>query len=323
MSSILVVTEVNKGAFRKASYEVVSEARKLADAQGGSVSALVIGSGIESLAAELGAYGADTVLTADNEALANYNPDNYRDVILGAVEAKSANLILLPATPQGRDVAARVGAKLDAGVVADCVAIEFDGDKLVVERPLYAGKVIAKVAVSSAVKIASLRPNIFSASDAAGKAGAVEALALPDLTARQTLVEFKDSGSSKVDLTEADTIVTGGRGLKEPGNFQMLEDLADELGGVVGATRAAVDAGWRPQTEQVGQTGKTVSPNLYMMFGASGSIQHWAGMSGAKCIVAVNKDEAAPIMEKADYSIVGDIFEVVPALLEEIKKVRG
>lgn len=323
MSTILVVTEINKGAFRKPSFEVVSEARRIADTDGGSVTALVIGSGVEGLAAELGAYGADAVLTADSEVLAAYNPDNFRDVILKAVESKNVDLVLLPATPQGRDVAARIGAKLDAGVVADCVSIQLEGNQLVVERPVYAGKAIAKVAVKSAIKIASLRPNIFAATTDAGKSAAVEVLALPEFAAKQTLKEFKDSGSTKVDLTEADSIVTGGRGMKDPANFQMLEDLAAVLGGVVGATRAAVDAGWCPQSDQVGQTGKTVSPNLYMMFGASGSIQHWAGMSGAKCIVAVNRDEAAPIMEKADYSIVGDLFEVLPVLIEEVKKVRG
>ncbi|NQT23967.1 electron transfer flavoprotein subunit alpha/FixB family protein [candidate division KSB1 bacterium] len=321
MSAILVITEYKNGEIRKPSLEVLGEARRAANGSGAKVVALVIGSGIDG--SGLGAYGADVVLTADHDALASYNPDFYKTVAVQAVKSQNADVELMAATDMGKDLASRIAAKLDAGLASDCLSLEI-GDALTAKRPMYAGKAIATVAVKSAIKIATLRPNMFAVEGPdESKSAAVEALELPELTSKQTVKEVRSSSDAKMDLTEADVIVTGGRGMKDPANFVMLEELADLLGGVSGATRAAVDAGWCPQSDQVGQTGKTVSPNLYFMIGASGSIQHWAGMSNAKCIVAVNKDTAAPIMEKADYSIVGDLFEVVPAMIEEIKKIRG
>jgi electron transfer flavoprotein alpha subunit len=324
MAAVLVVTDQNKGAFRKVSLEVISEARRIADKTGGQVVALVIGSEIDALAAIPAKYGADVVLIADHADLSAYVPGTYLEIVLKAVESKGAGIILMPESAMGIDLAPRVAARLNAGLAADCLSITVQGDAFEAERPMYAGKVITRVSVNSKVKVATLRPNIFKVQDPDdSKSASVEKLALPDVQPKMSQKELRADQGSKMDLTEAEIIVTGGRGMKGPENFKSLEQLAELLGGTVGATRAAVDAGWRPQTDQVGQTGKTVSPKLYMMFGASGSIQHWAGMSGAKCIVAVNKDPNAPIVSKADYSIVADLFEVVPVLTEEIKKIRG
>ncbi|MBN1783070.1 electron transfer flavoprotein subunit alpha/FixB family protein [bacterium] len=322
--TIIAVTEQHQGELKKPGFEVISEARRLADGCGGKVIAVVLGSGIDGLTASPAHYGADAVIKADDQKLASYHPDYYAAVIRNAAESVQAGLILMPATDMGKDLAPRVAAMLDAGLAQDCLKLELKGDVLEAERPMYAGKAIARVAVRSKVKVATLRPNVIAAAAPdASKSAPVEALTVPDTAAKLNVVSVKKAEGASLDVAEADIIVTGGRGMKDAGNFKLLETLAGILGGAVGATRAAVDAGWRPHADQVGQTGKTVSPNLYMMFGASGSIQHWAGMSGAKCIVAVNKNPEAPIMEKADYSIVGDLFEVVPALTEAIQKIKG
>jgi electron transfer flavoprotein alpha subunit len=321
---ILVVTEQINGQFRKASFEVISEARRIADKNSGKVAALVVGSGIDNLASIPAKYGADVVLIADHEKLSSYNPDLYVEIVTKAVGSQGAEIILIPESAVGGDLAPRMAARLEAGLVSDCLSLNVDGEKFEAEHPMYAGKTIARISIHSKVKVATLRPNIFKVVNPNdSKSASVEKLPVPDIAPKTSRKTFRADEGSKLDLTEAEIIVTGGRGMKGPEHFNLLEDLAKALDGVVGATRAVVDAGWRPQTDQVGQTGKTVSPNLYMMFGASGAIQHWAGMSGAKCIVAVNKDPNAPIVSKADYSIVGDLFEIVPVLTEEIRKIRG
>jgi electron transfer flavoprotein alpha subunit len=322
--TILVITEQSKGAFRKPSFEVISEARRIADRAGGRVAALVIGSGLKDLISIPARYGADTVLVADNEKLENYSPDYYRELVIHAVQSQGADIILMPATTFGRDLAPRIAARLEAGLASDCLQLFVETDSFEARRPMYAGKAIAKVSIHSKIKMATLRPNIFPILDPdESRTAQAETIPVPELSSGMKLKEFRAAAGAKIDLTEAQIIITGGRGMRGPEHFKLLEDLADLLGGAVGATRAVVDGGWRPHSEQVGQTGKTVSPNLYMLFGASGSIQHWAGMSGAKFIVAVNKDPEAPIIAKADYSIIGDLFEVVPALTEEIRKLRG
>ena len=322
--NILVVTEQINGELRKPSLEAISEARRIADKSGGQAIALIMGSGIDKLSSIPAQYGADKVLMADDEKLGTGNTDVSAAVVKTAAESNGVEIILMPATTQGRDLAPKVAVQLDAGLAEDCLDLQIEGGQFKAVRPMYAGKVIATVVILSDIKIATLRPNLFEASEPdSSRSASVESLSVPDVSPKSTLKEFKSAGGTKMDLTEADIIVTGGRGMKNPENFGQLEELADLLGGVVGSTRAAVDAGFRPHSDQVGQTGKTVTPNLYMMFGASGAIQHWAGMSGAKCIVAVNKDPEAPIMGKADYSILGDLFEVVPVLTAEIKKIKG
>jgi electron transfer flavoprotein alpha subunit len=319
----LVVTDIINGEFRKVSLEALSEARRLVGT-GGHVTALMIGLGLDQLKEIPAQYGADIVIITDDPQVKGYNPDRYTDTVQRAAELKQANVILIPATDMGKDLAPRVAARLDAGLAEDCLKLTLNGDRLEADRPMFAGKVISRVAVLSKIKIATLRPNVFALSEPeSSRSGIVETLDVQTGESKLNLKELRESASAKMDISEAEIIVTGGRGMKGPENFGILETLASLLGGAVGATRAAVDAGWRPHSDQVGQTGKTVTPDLYIMFGASGSIQHWAGMSGAKCIVAVNKNPEAPIISKADYSIVADLFDVVPVLTEEIRKIRG
>jgi electron transfer flavoprotein alpha subunit len=323
MSTVLVVSEVKNGQIRKSSLEAVTAARKLADGRAASVSVLHVAAaaGNEQTYA---AYGADRVLAVVDGSLENYHADLYKRIVLDAIQKSGADVVLLAASNMGRDLAPRVAAGLQATCVSDVTAIAGEGDSLVVQKPMYAGKILAKLQVSGVVKIVSLRPGVFPAEESrSGASAAVEAMSCPAADSAVTLLEVRKSGSGKLDVSDADIVVTGGRGVRAAEHFGLLEELAQLLGGAVGATRAVVDSGWRPHGEQVGQTGKVVSPSLYLMFGASGSIQHWAGMSGSKCIVAVNKDSNAPILQRADYSIVGDLFEVLPALTEEIKKIRG
>jgi electron transfer flavoprotein alpha subunit len=320
---LLVVSELVQGGLRKPSLEAISEARRIADKNSGKVTVLLIGSRLDEAGSVPARYGADTVIKVDDPKAAVYQPEFFAAAVKAAAESKNTDIILMPATDQGKDLAPRVAARLNAGLAEDCLKLQMDGAVLTAERPMYAGKVIAQVAIRSKVKVATLRPNVFEAVEKGAGNAAVESMALPDTPSRTKRKEFRAAQGAKLDVAEATIIVTGGRGMKEAANFKILEDLAQLLGGAVGATRAVVDAGWRPHSDQVGQTGKTVSPNLYMMFGASGSIQHWAGMSGARCIVAVNKSPEAPIMEKADYSLAADLFEVVPLFTEEIRKIKG
>ncbi len=323
MSTILVFAEQQGGEFKKAGFEVVSQARKLADESGANVVAVAISSGIEDKAGVLGEYGADRILLADDGELENYNPETYKNIFVTAAKDTQADILLFSATTTGKDLSPRVAAAMDTAMASDCIGIDLIDGKLNVERPLYAGKVFAHIVIEGNPQIASLRPNVFEAvKTREGQSISPEKMSLPDLSSKISVVEVRRSGGDKLDVSEAEIIVTGGRGVRGPEHFDIIEELANSLGAAVGATRAAVDAGWRPHEDQVGQTGKVVSPNLYIMCGASGAIQHWAGMSGSKCIVAINKDANAPIMKKADYSIVGDLFEVVPVMTAEIKKIR-
>jgi electron transfer flavoprotein alpha subunit len=231
---------------------------------------------------------------------------------------------MLSATALGKDLAPRVAVRLQAGLASDCTALRVDGGSIIATRPMYAGKTLAEVRVTTPLQVFTLRPNVFNAGASSGAAAPVAAQTMTftdaDVSTRVTGVQM---GSGKLDVAEADIVVSGGRGLKAPENFKMIEELAASLHGAVGASRAVVDAGWRPHSEQVGQTGKTVSPSLYVAVAVSGAIQHLAGMSSSKYIVAINKDKDAPIFQVADYGIVGDAFEVVPALTAEIKKLTG
>ncbi|HPG38273.1 MAG TPA: electron transfer flavoprotein subunit alpha/FixB family protein [bacterium] len=323
MSTILVITEIQNNDYKKASLEAVSQAGKLAGALGQPVTALIIGAGVQAKSAQLGEYGATTVLTADDAKLANYNPDYYKAVVVKAVQETGAATVIFSATTQGNDLAPRVAATLQTSLAADCIALDATGGKLLAERSLFAGKVFAKIELAAPVRIVSLRPGVFPVIQQSGKTATVKPLSLPALESKLVVKQVSKTGGDKLDVTDADIIVTGGRGMRSADGFKHIEDLAGKLGAAVGATRAVVDSGWRPHSEQVGQTGKVVSPKLYIMCGASGSIQHWAGMSGSKCIVAINKDPEAPIIKRADYSIVGDVFEVLPALTAEVAKIKS
>jgi electron transfer flavoprotein alpha subunit len=313
--TVLVIAEQVDGVFRKVTFEALSAARQL----GGGVTAAVFGSDIESAATELGKFGAEKIIVADDAALAEYTADAYTNVAADVIGQANPKLVIMGATTQGKELSARLSARLDAALAGDCVALRLDGDQVVATRPMYGGKILADVALSGAPAIAALRPNTVPI-EKFPAAGAVAKIAA-DVGAVRTRVKGKQLETGKVDLTEAEIIVSGGRGMGSE-DYSVLEALADTLGATVGASRSAVDEGWRSASDQVGQTGKTVSPNLYMACGISGAIQHLAGMSSSKVIVAINKDPEAPIFAKADYGIVGDLFEVVPALTEEIKRVK-
>ncbi|KJS29123.1 MAG: electron transfer flavoprotein subunit alpha [Desulfatitalea sp. BRH_c12] len=317
--NVLVVAEQIQGVFRKVTFEALSAGLKLAAQTGGELQALVLGSGIDGLAADLKAYGAAKIMVADDAALADFTTEAYTQVLAGVIEQVQPGIVLLGATTQGKDLAARLSARLNVALATDCVALAVEAGQVVATRPMYGGKILADVALSGTPVIVSLRPNTQTIAPSAG-AGTIEKVAVT-LGAVRSQVVAKQFESGKVDLTEADIVVTGGRGMGGP-DFSAIEALAEALGAAVGASRSAVDEGWRSAADQVGQTGKTVSPNLYVACGVSGAIQHLAGMSSSKVIVAVNKDPEAPIIGKADYALVDDLFEVVPALTAEIKKLK-
>lgn len=316
---VMIVAEQRDGALRKISLELASTARKLADQSGDEVSAILLGSGIEALAAELGKYGVDKVFVGDNAAMEPYITEAHAEVVAKVVKENDPAILLLGASVQGKDLSSRVAAKLATGLATDCTDVKIDGGKFVAIRPLYAGKCFGEIVFESTPAMASLRPNVFPAAENA-KAGAVVKVDAAVEAQKSKVLEVQKDTSGKVDLTEANVIVSGGRGMKGPEGYAILEELADVLKGTVGASRAAVDAGWRLQKDQVGQTGKVVSPNLYIACGISGAIQHLAGMSSSKCIVAINKDAEAPIFTKADYGVVDDLFKVVPELTAVCKK---
>lgn len=324
-SGVWIIAEQRDGRLRKTAYELLGKGRELADQLGQELAALLLGYQVEGLAATLGQYGADKVYVADSEMLKLYSSEGYSRVIADLAKEYQPSIILAGATAMGKDLAPRVAAKLQAGVGSDCTALELDGDRLVMTRPIYAGKAQTKVVSRTTPQMATVRPNVMPPAEADPARKAEIIRVVPNVEAsdiRARVVEVQESGGDKVELTEADIIVSGGRGMKGPENYAIIEELAGLLGAAVGASRAAVDAGWRPHSDQVGQTGKVVSPNLYIACGISGAMQHLAGMSSSKVIVAINKDPEAPIFKVADYGVVGDLFKVVPALTEEVRKLR-
>ena len=325
MTGVLAVAEQRDGALRKVSYEVVTGARRLADALGGSVDALVLASGPVSGTERLGGFGADKVITAANAAFGRYAPEGYARVIADRAKAGGYGALVFAASATGKDLAPRVAARLGVALAADVTDVAVEGGGVVAIRPVYAGKALLKVRLSAKPAMLSLRPNVFTPVQRP-KAGAAEAVSVeaPAGGGRVVVREIKAAEAGALDVAEAPIVISGGRGLKEPANFKVLEELAKAFGGMaaVGASRAVVDAGWRPHADQVGQTGKTVSPTLYIAVGISGAIKHLAGMRTSKVIVAINKDKDAPIFKVADYGVVGDLFEVVPKLAQEIKKLH-
>jgi electron transfer flavoprotein alpha subunit len=317
---VFAITEQRDGELRKVSFEVVSEGRRLADGLGTDLTAVILGSGVDSFADELKKCGPDKMLVADDPTLADYTTDAYTNVLAGLIQASDPAVIIMGASAQGKDLAGRLAARLDAGLAMDCVGIKIDNGQLTYTRPMFGGKILAEVEIAGNPQIVAVRPNVMDINEVS-KECVVEKPAVQVGEIKSKVVEKKMETGDKIELTEADIIVSGGRGTG--GNYAAVEALAKELGAAVGASRSAVDEGWRPHSDQVGQTGKTVSPTLYIACGISGAIQHLAGMSTSKYIVAINKDEEAPIFSKADYGIVGDLFEVVPALTEEVKKLKG
>jgi electron transfer flavoprotein alpha subunit len=321
---VLVLAESSGTTFRKSSFEAVTEGRRLADRLNVKEYALAIGNNLKDLVGELGKYGADNVLSADDPSLALFHPDYYRQIALEAIKRINPTIILIAATSAGKDLAPRLAVHLDTAVASECTQLELENGKLVATRPAYAGKVLLRAKINSSPSIATLRPNVFTAREIVPpKKPTVEQMGFKRPDSRMAVKEFVTQGAKKIDLTEASVIVSGGRGMGGPQNYGILEELASVMGGVVGASRASVDAGWRPHSDQVGQTGRTVSPTLYIACGISGAIQHRVGMINSRVIVAINKDPEAPIFGFADYGIVGDVFEVVPALTREMKAFYG
>jgi electron transfer flavoprotein alpha subunit len=321
--SILVFVEQRDGKLRGVSREALGQATRLAGTLGGPVVGVCTAVSDPGLA-KLGEAGADQVLLASHPEFAHYHPRGAVAAIVAANEKVKPQAILFSASAMGRDLAPRVAARLGVGLASDCTALDVEGGRLVATRPVYAGKAIQRVAFPRTPALASLRPKLFAALAGEGRGPAtVEALPVSFEPSRAKVVSVVASSAGKADLTEAEIIVSGGRGLKGPENFRMIEELAEALGATVGASRAVVDAGWRPHADQVGQTGKTVSPKLYVAIAISGAIQHLAGMSSSRCIVAINKDPEAPIFKIADYGLVGDAFEVVPALTEAVKRLNA
>jgi electron transfer flavoprotein alpha subunit len=321
---IIAFAEQRHNQFKKTAFEVVRAAKTVADQLSAELLAVVVGGNVSSIAGELGKYGASRIIVVEDPRLEQYSTTAYAKVIAEIARQESAQIIFLPASSLGKDVAPRAAVKLNAGLATDCTSIRIENGDVVATRPVYAGKGLIDVRVKSPVKIFSLRPNVFSAGTPSANTAALEkkSVSFTDADFIVTVKETKAS-SGKKDVAEADIIVSGGRGLRGPEHFSMIEELASTLNAAVGASRAVVDAGWRPHDEQVGQTGKTVAPTLYVAVAISGAVQHLAGMSSSKYIVAINKDKDAPIFSVADYGIVGDAFEIVPALCAELKRVSG
>ncbi len=324
---VLAVAEVAGGTLRGASLEVVSAARRLADAWGGAVDAVVLGEpGAAEAASGLAKWGADRVVGIEAAGFGAAGPGAHAGAVAATVREGSHRAALFSATPSGRDVAPRVAAKLRCPLLTDVTALDVQGGSVTAIRPAYAGKVLARVRCTGDRLLASLRPNALSAV-ASPREPVVEVRPPDPETGSEgyRVAGFEPSGGAFVDVSEASVVVSGGRGMKAPENWGVLEDLRDALGeaAALGASRAVVDAGWRPHAEQVGQTGKTVTPDLYFAIGISGAVQHLAGMRTAKVVVAVNADPDAPIFGVADYGIVGDLFEVVPAIAEAVRKLGG
>jgi len=326
MSILVWIEQKNNGAVASC-WEVVGKGRELADALGTSLVALVMGSATDESAQRSLTYGVDQVLTATDPALEHYRLSAYAAGLKAAIAQSNATIVLTSATVRGRELSAAVACDLGAGLAPDAVDLAVDGNALVAVRSIYSGNILTDVTFSSAIQVASVRPRSFpipEAGIAGGEIGALD-LSIDEDSLGETVTAAQSTDSGEISLTDAQIIVSGGRGVAadpEKG-FALVADLAKALGAAVGASRAAVDAGYIPYKHQVGQTGKTVRPDLYIAAGISGAIQHLAGMGGSKLIVAINKDKDAPIFERAHYGIVGDLFEVLPALTEEFKKRLG
>ena len=318
---ILAVLEQRDGQIKRSGFEAASTAANLAKDLNTTAESVVVGDIIENIN-EVSKYGIQKVFHIKNSNLANYSSSGYTDLISDLAKEFDFDIIILSNTALGKDLAPRLSIRLDAGCVVDCIKVNVSGSELTFTRPAYAGKAIIDVKLLSNKKVITLRPNVFKAQVLDNPSPAeVVVKEVSNVNLKSKVSSFKKS-EGKLDVAEADIIVSGGRGMKGPENFHLIEELSDALGAAVGASRAVVDAGWRPHSEQVGQTGKTVSPTLYVACGISGAIQHLAGMSSSKYIVAINKDKDAPIFGVADYGITGDLFEIIPALTAEIKKLK-
>lgn len=322
MSNILIIGEQGEGKVKKITQELASKGAELAAKSGGEVQVAFVGQ-VDN-AAELGAYGVKKVFVITSASLNQYSTEGYAKVLAELVNEQKPGIILGTASPLGRDLLPRLATRLGIGLASDCTQLDVADGKLVATRPIYSGKAIVDVKFETAIQAATTRPNSFVAKvTTEGAKAEVVSLSKEAGEVKAVLKEVIKGKSDKPDLTEASIIVSGGRAMKAPENFKILHELADVIGATVGASRAAVDSGYATHDMQVGQTGKVVNPNLYIACGISGAIQHLAGMRTSKVIVAINKDAEAPIFTKADYGIVGDLFQIVPLLTQEFKKVMA
>jgi electron transfer flavoprotein alpha subunit len=327
MTAVLVFAETRANALRKVALEAVSAARAFADSTGGGeVHALVAGTpGVAAVAGQLGQHGADVVIAVEHAGLANFDREGVAATIAARAKAGSYRAVLVGFSAQGRDIGPRIAAKLDAPIVTDVVDVNASSDSIVVKHPAYANKVIVTLEIHAPLTVLSIRPGAFPPQSAPRAARSETMPPATDPSASKVVVkEIIEGGKGKLDLGEAPVIIAGGRGLKAPENFKLAEDLAAAFGNAaVGATRAVTDEGWRPHSDQIGQTGRQVSPQLYVAVGISGAIQHLAGMRSSKTIVAINKDKDAPIFKVADYGIVGDVLEILPVLTQAVREAKA
>jgi len=317
---VLSFVEIRAGKIRPAGYEALTVGRRLADATGGKLTALATGIELSQHTDTIAQYGPDLILLTENKSLENYTPEGYREAVIIGVKESAAELVIMSGTAMGRDLAPIIAAKLDSSLLPDVTDISVVDNRLQAVRPVYGGRCQMTIAAEGNA-VVSLRPKAFPAQESESKQPECRLININlDGIIKSKFVELVAEQGEKLDVTEADVIVSGGRGLKGPENFELIEELAAVLKGSVGASRAVVDLNWRPHSEQVGQTGKVVSPTLYIAVGISGAIQHLAGMRTSKVIVAINKDPDAPIFKIADYGIVGDALKVVPELTRAIRE---
>ena len=315
MKDILCVCEINKQKIKRASFEIISCGKSLGD----QVSAVLIGEGASAQAPELAKYGADTIYVNEEK---EFLPFAYAKAIASLVTSKNFKIVLFSHTTYAKEVAGRLGALLNAGQISEAMSTTLEGDRVIGEKPIHSGKILAKLKISTPIQIITIRQNSHEIKEASGS-GNIKELGIDTSLEKIKKISFKEKTGERISLAEANIIVSGGRGLKEASNYKLVEELADILGAGTGATRSIVDAGWVDHTLQIGQTGETVSPELYLALGISGAIQHLAGMSSSKYIVAVNKDPEAPIFQVATYGLVDDLFAVVPLLKKELQKLKG
>jgi electron transfer flavoprotein alpha subunit len=321
---VLVYIEVRDEKIKKSSLEALSEGKRRAVQLQTETAAVLMGHDLAGLGPQMAAHGADKVYVLENALLSQYSPSGFAYGLAALVQQAAPEIIFFAATAQGKDLAPRVAARLGVSVASDCIATAVRDGRLEIVRPVFAGKALATLRVAATPQVVTLRPNVFPLFE--GEAGeakiSVAEVVIPENQTRDRVEEEVRGEGAELDVTEAEIIVSGGRGLKGPENFDLLRDLTRLLPhSALGASRSAVDSGWIDHQHQVGQTGKTVSPTLYLAFGLSGAIQHLAGMSSSKFIVAVNKDPDAPIFKVADFGVVGDLFEIIPHVKEELKKV--
>lgn len=321
-NKVVVLGEVREGALRNVSFEVIAAAKKISG--GGEVVGVLLGDAVQSLAAEMIQYGADRVITVEHPHLKQYTSDAFSQALMAVYEQEKPDAVVFGHTALGKDLSPKIASKLASGLISDVTAIEGEGEAAVFIRPIYSGKAFEKVKNKEGLLFITVRPNnIAPLEQDASRTGNVSSVTTEITSLRSVIAEVVRKSTEGVDLSEAKVVVAGGRGVKSAEGFEPLQELATLLGGAIGASRGACDADYCDYSLQIGQTGKVVTPDLYIAAGISGAIQHVAGMSNAKVIVAINKDPEANIFKIADYGIVGDLFDVIPLMIEEIKKIKA